>query len=138
VTKSESPKEIVFEARGRLLSSAHKPLPEGDVHYRLVYRLTDAAVEIVAGVSAAERPKAPIELIVPVVSRGSEAMEQTGSGAIRISKPKGRLSVTTDAKRGFAGIPKERTFNLVPGFECVPLRVGLEPGGEVRVRLESA
>ena len=138
VTKSESSKEIVFEARGRLLSSAHKPLPEGEVRYRLVYRLTDAAVEIVASTTGTSTLKAPIELIVPVISRSSEVIEQTGSGAVRISKTKGRLNVTTDAKRGFAAIPKERTFNLVPGFECVPLVVGLEPGGEVRVRLELA
>lgn len=138
VTKNESPKEIVFEARGRLLSSARKSLPEGEIHYRLVYRLSDAAVEIVASVSAAEPPKAPVELILPVVSRSSEAVEQTGNGAVRITKPKSRLSVTTDAKQGFATIPKERTFNLVPGFECVPFVVELEPGEEVHVRLESA
>jgi hypothetical protein len=136
-TKSESPQEIVCEARGRLLSSAHKPLPGGEVHYRLVYRFTDAAVEIVASASATERPKAPIQLIVPVVSRSSEAVEQAGSGTVRISKPKGRLSITTDAKQGFSPAGKERTFNLVPGFECVPFVVELEPGGAVRVRLET-
>jgi hypothetical protein len=138
VTKSESPKEIIFESRGRLLSSARKPLPGGEVRYRLIYRLTDAAVEIVASTSAAERPKAPIQLILPVVSRSSEAVEQADSGTVRITKPKGRLSIATDSKRGFEAIPKARTFNLVPGFECVPFVVELEPGSEVRVRLERA
>jgi len=36
----------------------------------------------------------------------------------------------------FEAIPAERTFNLVPGFECVPLVVTLKPGVKVAVRLE--
>ena len=30
---------------------------------------------------------------------------------------------------GFEAVPKERTFNLVPGFECVPLMVGMRSSG---------
>ena len=44
----------------------------------------------------------------------------------------------TDAARGFEAAPKERTFNLVPGFECVALAVGMELGKEVRIQVEVA
>ena len=30
------------------------------------------------------------------------------------------MVIRTDAAQGFEAVPKERTFNLVPGFECVP------------------
>jgi hypothetical protein len=135
VTRKASPAEILFEARGRLLSSAHKPLPEGEIQYHLAYRFSAKTVEIVAMATAANQPKSPIELIVPVVSRNHERLELTG-GSIRITKPAGTLIVKTDTKAGFPPITKERTFNLVPGFECVPLRVVMKAGEETRIRFE--
>jgi hypothetical protein len=138
VTKSVSPDEIVFEARGRLLSSAHKSMPEDEVRYHLIYRLTSAAVEIAATASASMQPKAPIDLIVPVISRSSEALEQTDTQSIRIKKVAGVLRVTTDANQGFAPLPKERTFNLVPGFECVPITIRMRLGEETRIRIAAS
>jgi len=35
-------------------------------------------------------------------------------------------------------VPKERTFNLVPGFECVALEVGMEVGKDMRIQIEVA
>ena len=40
--------------------------------------------------------------------------------------------------QAFEAVPVERTFNLVPGFECVALEVAMEVGKDVRVRLEKA
>ena len=134
VTTNVSPTEITFEARGRLLSSTHKPLPEGEVRYQLTYRLTNSAAEILATATGAT--KNPIVLIVPVVSRSTETVAQK-SGAIKVTKPGGIVNVTINAKQDFATLPEERTFNLVPGFECVPLSVTLQPGEEVRVRIEA-
>ena len=56
---------------------------------------------------------------------------------MRISKPKGSLIVSIDAANRFESIPSERTFNLVPGFEAVPLVVAIQPGTEVRMRIEA-
>ena len=134
VTKNTSPHEITFEAHGSLLSSARRPLPEGEVHYKLAYKLTNTAVEIIA--TAIGAAKAPIELIVPVVSRSSETVEQR-LGVVQIAKQGELLNATTNAKQGFAALPKERTFNLVPGFECVPLSVTLQPGEEIQIRIEA-
>jgi hypothetical protein len=135
VTRKASSTAILIEARGRLLSSAHKPLPEGEIQYHLTYRFTPDTVEIIATVNAVDQPKSPIELIVPVISRSHEEFELT-SGSIRIAKPAGSLRVKTDTKAGFAPITKERTFNLVPGFECIPLRIAIKPGEETRIRFE--
>jgi hypothetical protein len=135
VTIKTSPTEIFFEASGRLLSSAHKPLPEGEIHYHLTYKLSTDAVEIIATATGTTQPNSPIELVVPVVSRSNESFTLTGE-SIRIAKPSGYLSVKTDAKDGFVALTKERTFTLVPGFECVPLRIAMKPGEQTRIRFE--
>jgi hypothetical protein len=135
VTRKESPNEILFQARGRLLSSAHKPIPEGEIHYSLTYRVTKEAVELTANATGTNQPKAPIDLIIPVVSRRNEEITQSG-GSVRIAKARGLLRVKTDAKQGFADFSKVRTFNLVPGFECVALRVPIKLGEDTNIRLE--
>jgi hypothetical protein len=92
-------------------------------------------VEIVA--SATDSSPAA-RFILPVVSRAGEVVEQPDAQTIRITKPMGSLVVRTDAAQGFETGPKERTFNLVPGFECLALAVTLPPGQEVRLQLEAS
>ncbi len=62
-------------------------------------------------------------------------MERVDAQTIRITKPSGVLVVRTDHPAGFDAVPKERTFNLVPGFECVPLTVSMFPGKGIRIRI---
>jgi len=66
------------------------------------------------------------------------AITQTSSNAIRITKPKGILTVSTDAPQGFESIPKERTFNLVPGLEAAPLILALTPGIAATIRITAS
>jgi hypothetical protein len=133
LTANATPERITFDARGRLLTAAHQPVPGGEVHYHLAYRLTGATVEITASADAAG--PAPLQFLLPVISQHEEKLETIDARTIRVVKPKGALVVRTDAPQGFEALPKERTFNLVPGFECVPLAVTLQPGREVRVEL---
>ena len=58
------------------------------------------------------------------------------AGTVRFTKAKGTLVVKTDS--AFEALPAERTFNLVPGFECVALMVGMEVGKEVRILIEAS
>ncbi len=134
VTTTNTPAEITFDARGRLLTAAHQPPPAGDHHYHLTYRLTDTAVEITATTNAATTP---LQFILPVISRSTESIDQSDPKAIRITKPAGTLIVRTDAPQGFDSIPRERTFNLVPGFECIPLTITMQPNKPIRIQLES-
>jgi hypothetical protein len=113
-------------------TAAHKNLA-GGVRYRLIYKLGTDAVEITA--SAEGEAAAPLRLIVPVISRSDEKLTQPDPRTVRIAKTKGTLAVSTDAD--LEKIPAERTFNLVPGFKCVPLSVALVPGREVRVRFQA-
>lgn len=133
LTATASADEITFDARGRLLTATHQPTPNGNVHYHVIYRLTGSAVEITA--STDTTGPGPLRFILPVVSQREEPVEQADSKTVRITKPKGRLIVRTDAPQGFEPLTNERTFNLVPGFECVPLEITMQPGKEVRIQL---
>jgi hypothetical protein len=135
LTASSTPERIAFDIRGRLLTAAHKPVPNGEVHYHLVYHLTAATVEIVA--SADTVAPAPLRFILPVVSLQEEAVEQIDPKTVRITKRNGQLMVRTDAPQGFEIPAKERTFNLVPGFECLPLAIVLQPAKEIRIELSA-
>lgn len=136
LTSANTATQITFDARGRLLTAARQAPPEGDIHYHFVYRLTESGVEIVAEIDANASAAAAVRLVVPVISRIGEALDQGDSKTVRIAKARGTLVIRTDATRGFESVPRERTFNLVPGFECVPLAITMKPGKEIRVRLE--
>lgn len=126
---------IRFDARGRLLTAAHQSSPSGEVHYHLGYRLTETAVEITASTDAGA--PAPTRFILPVVSQHDEEIKYVDSKTVRITKPKGQLVVRVDAPQGFEAPTTERTFNLVPGFECLPLAVVMQPGKEIRIELST-
>jgi hypothetical protein len=125
---------IHFDAKGRLLTASHQPPPTGEARYQLTYSLTDSTVRITASVDAP--PQTPLQFILPVISRSSEAFTQPDPKTIRITKPNGTLTIRTTAPEGFAAIPKERTFNLVPGFEAIPLIVPMQPGKQIQIHLE--
>jgi len=125
---------VAFEARGRLLTTGHQAPPAGDIAYRFTYTLDESQVEIAA--SATGSAPAPIRLIVPVLARSGDRVEQPDRQTIRVTKPHGTLTVRADAA-AFEPLPAERTFNLVPGFEAIPLEILLEPGKEVRVRFQA-
>jgi hypothetical protein len=135
VTASEAAGEIGFEARGRLLTASYKPVAAGALRYWLKYTLSASGVEIVARVDGMN-VGAPVRFILPVISRRDEAVMRVDAGTVRIAKAKGALVVKTDA--AFEAVPAERTFNLVPGFECVPLQVAMELGKNVVIRIEVA
>jgi len=121
-----------FMAAGRLLTTSHQPTSGGGCDYTLSYTIKERSVEIAAKATGATT--SPVRLIVPVVSNSAENLAIKPSSIV-IHKLAGELIVETDAMEGFEPVPAERTFNLVPGFECVPLSVLLHPGAETRITL---
>jgi hypothetical protein len=131
----ENAQRISFDTRGRLLTASHQPLPTNDAHYRLKYNLTQSTIEVLATAEASTQ--SPIRFILPVISSSGESVTQPDAKTIRITKPNGTLTIRTDAPQGFDPIPKERTFNLVPGFEAIPIAITMQPNYEIRLTLES-
>lgn len=131
VKTTKAGETVSFEAQGRMQTIAHQNL--GGVRYRLIYKLAADVVEITA--STEGNAPAPMRLIVPVIARGDEKLTRPHPGSVRLAKAKGILAVSTDAE--FEPIPPDHTFNLVPGFECIPLSVALTPDREVRLRFQA-
>jgi hypothetical protein len=132
------PGTVRIFARGRLLTANHQGVPGGDVRYSFEYRVTAGRVEILAGALAANGAPGTLRFILPVISRSGEAVAQPDAQTVQLTKAKGKLVVRTFAPSGFEAVPTERAFNLVPGFECVPLVVGMEVGKGIQVRIEAA
>jgi hypothetical protein len=120
--------EITFEARGRLLTATRQPLQDSQYYCR--YRLSPAKFEIVARASVGA---APLRLVLPVISQHNERVERISPQLIRVDKETGYLGIRTDTAHTFSGNVSGRTFNLVPGFECLPLEIALRAGEEVHV-----
>jgi hypothetical protein len=112
--------QITFDVHGRLLPPTN-PHAAGGIMLRLGYKFTTESVEISATPVAAESES--LHLIIPVISNHDEVVERIDPKTIRISKAKGNLIIRTNARDGFDNRSAERTFNLVPGFECLPLTV---------------
>ena len=128
---------VVFEAHGRLMSNAHKPLEGNGLLYEAIWTIDKSGVELRARVRGQLPASASLQFIVPVIARQSERVEQASPQSVRISKPKGLVIVSVDADHHFEPMPNEHTFNLVPGFEAVPLIVAIQPGNEVSMRIEA-
>ncbi|MGA8529274.1 MAG: hypothetical protein WB622_06130 [Acidobacteriaceae bacterium] len=123
-----------FEAHGRLLTASRQSLPGGDVGYTLRYRIDASGFEITASVETSAPPGT--RLILPVIARATDGVQQPGASIVRITKPAGQLVIRTSGP-AFEAIPAIRSFNLVPGFECVPLVVPIQPSQEVTLRIEA-
>jgi hypothetical protein len=126
---------VSFDVKGRLLTASHQPPPNGEAKYHLIYSLTQSAVEITASVESAST--IPLQFILPVIAKSTEPATQPDPQTIRITKPNGTLTIRTTAPQRFEPIPKERTFNLVPGFECIPLTITMQPGQQIQIHLET-
>jgi hypothetical protein len=105
--------------------------------YEVKWTFDKAGVELRARVIGQLPAAAVLQFIVPVIARQSEQIEQASSQIVRISKSRGTLLVTIDGANRFESIRSEHAFNLVPGFEAVPLTVAILPGKDVRVRIEA-
>jgi hypothetical protein len=130
-------KGVSFDARGRLLSLPRAPLPAGGGRYHMTYRVTESLVQITASATGPALP-ANLQFVLPVISRSDEPVDHSDPASIRITKPHGALTVRTTAPGGFRTLPKERTFNLVPGFECLPVIVSMRPHEEIHIQLEAS
>ena len=135
VTRLE--KEVLFDAQGQMLTVTFQPLAPGGLHYHLAYRIAESGVDIRASIAGADPGlSGRLQFVLPVISERSEAVEHKDPGVIRVTKSKGTLTIRTQSRGGFAQLPAERTFNLVPGFECLPLMVPMRPGEEIHIQME--
>jgi hypothetical protein len=124
--------EVVFDASGRLLTVSHADPPGGAARCSLRVRLTGDAVHVEA------RSDTDARLVLPIVCTQAEAVSRNDGRRVHVQRERGRLLLECAAPSQLAPLPERRVFNLVPGFQCVPIVVPLAAGrsASVSVRAE--
>jgi hypothetical protein len=135
ITTNATPTQITIESRGKLLTASHRPPTTGEARYHLTYSLTQSAVEIRATSEAP--PETALRFILPVISSSTESITQPDPKTIQIKKPTGTLTIRIASHQPSEAIPTERTFNLVPGFEAIPITIPMQPNQEITIRIEA-
>jgi hypothetical protein len=136
ITTNATPTQITIESQGRLLTTSHHPPTTSEARYHLTYNLTQSAVEIRATAEAS--PESPLHFILPIISSSAETVTKPDPKTIRITKPNGTLTIRITSQQPLEPIPAERTFNLVPGFEAIPLTIPMQHNQEIQIRLETS
>ena len=126
VTASGGEAAVRFHAEGALQGVDHAA-PGG--RYALGYDIGHT-VDLTAQVTGRKG-----RLVLPVIMRPGDIVTQPAPGTVIVTRARGRLTLTTDAPGGFAPVPVDRIFNLVPGFQAVRLSVPLIDSVPARVRL---
>jgi hypothetical protein len=136
-------RQITIEAKGRLLTASHKPPAEGEARYHLTYIFTKNGVMITGKVEAPALSQ--LNFILPIISSSTESMNQPSPNILQIEKPRGTLTIhiTSLASTGrpvsmenFLKLA-ERTFNLVPGFEAIPITIPMQPGKSIEIYIDA-
>jgi hypothetical protein len=135
-------RQITIEAKGRLLTASHKPPAEGEAHYHLTYSLTKNGIKITG--TAEAPPQSQLNFILPIISNSTESMNQPTPNILQIEKPRGTLTIHITSLASTEPTPMERflklaerTFNLVPGFEAIPLMIPMQSNKPIEIYIEA-
>jgi hypothetical protein len=127
---------IRFEVSGRLLNEARREPTRGKSVFSLIYQFDADKVLIEAyasGVGSGEdRPR----LVLPLISPTGEIVKQSAPGCIEIHKADGKVMIDANVPLRILKTPRSRIFNLVPGFEAVPIIAEIPPRGTLECRLQ--
>ena len=134
VTHSDKDGTLGFKVAARLLNEARKQPARGKVACSLSYQFAVDAVTIAVdapGVgSAANRPR----LVLPIISPTGEKVSQSAN-RIEIVKPQGTVVIEANAPLRIEQTTRPRVFNLVPGFEAVPVFAEIPGGARLECRI---
>ena len=123
---------IIVETR--LLSAGQKDPVEGPCRIEIVYQLTPERFSI--AVRPLDTTTADWSLVVPVIAKSDEAARQLAPTRWEVTKPAGRLLVTSPSLIERIPTRRERVFNLVPGLEALPLSISTTGSNSAECTLE--
>ena len=113
--------KLSFLVATRLLSADQKNPANGPCRFEIIYAMEPGKFSIVA--RALDETAGEWSLVIPVITKSNETAKPAASNRWEINRAGGRLMIMSDAAIDRIPSKRERIFNLVPGFEAVPLRV---------------
>jgi hypothetical protein len=140
VAHIDNGKTIEFAVKARLVSEEQSTPPGCDSAFNLTYRLDGRGVTIRAQRTAALPKGVAVSLAVPVISLSGEKVNRTSANQLTIERPGGVITVAGDVPLRIAETGRDRVFNLIPGFEALPIVLDLpaEHPGAVECRITVA
>lgn len=126
---------IGFEVSGRLCSDARHEPKQGKSVFSLSYQFDAGTATIVAQAPGVGSSNALPRLVIPLISPSGEKVDQSVPGRIEIHKPKGKVVIEANVPLRIQQTKRTRIFNLVPGFEAVPIIADIPTNARLECRI---
>ena len=125
---------LAFEVATRLLNEARKAPSRGNAACSLTYRFDANTVTIAVSAPGVGSGSARPRLILPLISPTGEKVTWSAN-RIEIHKPQGRVVIEANAPLRIQEGTRPRIFNLVPGFEAVPIIAEIPADSRLECRI---
>ena len=135
VVSSDKDGVLGFDVSGRLLNEARQQPKQGKSEFALEYRFdTESLVIAVSAPDVGSGGRLP-RLALPLISPTGEKVLQPVPSRIEIHKPQGKVIIEANAPLRIQETSRSRIFNLVPGFEAVPIVAEAPPNARLECRI---
>mgnify|MGYP000141069819 CR=1 FL=1 len=116
---SDTDELIQYTANVQLKNEDRTIVSETASNFELGYRCSKDMLRIMA--KTGEAIAEPTAFVLPIISPTGEKVGRPSPTEITIQKPEGLVSISANVPLKIKEMPKERTFNMVPGLEAVPI-----------------
>ncbi len=121
VVSSDKNGVIGFEVLGRLLNGARHEPKHGKSAFSLTYQFDAETATLSAQAPDVGSSNTRPRLVIPLISPTGEKVDQPAPDRIEIHKPHGNVVIEANVPLKIQQTKRVRIFNLVPGFEAVPI-----------------
>jgi hypothetical protein len=135
VKHSDVDGRITFEVATRLLEESGEAPPQGRAECRLTYLFDAETTTITASAPGVGSENSRPRFVLPLISPGGEKVTRVAANRIEIRKPGGTLILEADSPLELEDPGRPRIFNLVPGFEAVPVFAEIPANGTLICRI---
>ena len=127
--------KLSIDAKAQLKNEARNLVSGTASDFDISYECTKKALKITA--STAQEINEQTAFVLPIVSKSTENCYQKKDNTIVIEKPEGLVIITSNVPIKVMDMPRDRTFNQVPGVEALPiLAYFLEDQKSVEISIE--
>ncbi|CAN0383221.1 unnamed protein product, partial [Scytosiphon promiscuus] len=116
--------EIKLRAKAQLKNEENEAVTETASDFELNYTCAKDVMRITAQTSQSIKEKTAF--VLPIISPTGEQVAQPNPNEITVQKPEGLVSIKANVPLAIKEIPGERTFNMVPGAEALPIMAFFE------------
>jgi len=121
VTHTDADGRIAIDVATRLLDEDGNPPPQGLAECALSYHFDAESAILTARAPGVGTESTRPRLMLPIISLTGETVTRISAKRIEIRKPGGTLVIEANAPLEIEDPGRPRIFNLVPGFEAVPV-----------------